>query len=153
MQHECVIENTRIFAFAPPTVFAAMANPDLLQRWWGPAGFRNSFRQFDFRVGGRWLLTMHGPDGTDYPNEWTFVAIEPDAGLVIRHDVEPLFTLMITLAPAAAGTHVTWHMVFDAAATRQALVAVCAPANEENFERLQQLLQAHSATLNEESAP
>jgi uncharacterized protein YndB with AHSA1/START domain len=48
-------------------VFKAFADPTHLARWWGPKGFRNTFEEFDFRPGGTWRFTMHGPDGTDTP--------------------------------------------------------------------------------------
>jgi len=50
-------------------VFRALADPRHLARWWGPEGFSSTFETFEFRPGGRWRFVMHGPDGTDYPNE------------------------------------------------------------------------------------
>ena len=52
-------------------VFKAFADPTHLARWWGPKGFRNTFEEFDFRPGGTWRFTMHGPDGVDYQNKIT----------------------------------------------------------------------------------
>jgi uncharacterized protein YndB with AHSA1/START domain len=40
-----------------------------LSRWWGPAGFTNTFEVCEFKKGGRWSFVMHGPDGRNYPNE------------------------------------------------------------------------------------
>ena len=37
-------------------VFAAMANPERLARWWGPAGFTNTFHVCEFTPGGRWSM-------------------------------------------------------------------------------------------------
>ncbi len=59
-------------AATPAQVFAAMRDPVRVARWWGPDGFTNTIHTFDFQPGGRWLLTMHGPDGTDYPNIATY---------------------------------------------------------------------------------
>ena len=59
----------------PAQVFAAMSDPARVARWWGPDGFKNTIHQFDFRPGGSWLLTMHGPDGKDYPNESRFTRV------------------------------------------------------------------------------
>src|SRR4051794_38504484 len=50
-------------------VFAAISNPARLARWWGPAGFTNTFATCEFKTGGRWSFTMHGPNGANYPNE------------------------------------------------------------------------------------
>lgn len=54
-----------------------MQDPDRVARWWGPTGFTNTIQQYDFEPGGRWLLTMHGPDGTNYPNESRFTRLVP----------------------------------------------------------------------------
>ncbi|SDL33253.1 Uncharacterized conserved protein YndB, AHSA1/START domain [Glycomyces sambucus] len=49
-------------------VFKAFTEVRHLSRWWGPDGFTTTTRAFAFREGGEWEFTMHGPDGTDYPN-------------------------------------------------------------------------------------
>ena len=70
-------KTSRAFAAAPEAVFAAFAAPERLATWWGPDGFRNTFETFEFKPGGQWRFIMHGPDGTDYPNESRFTQIEP----------------------------------------------------------------------------
>ncbi|WP_435016548.1 SRPBCC domain-containing protein [Tundrisphaera sp. TA3] len=75
----------RTFAASPGAIFDAFQDPDRLARWWGPAGFTNTFETFEFRSGGRWAFAMHGPDGTTYPNESTFESIVPGREIVIRH--------------------------------------------------------------------
>ena len=52
----------------PEEIFAAFSDPVRLARWWGPAGFTNTFTICEFKPGGQWSFTMHGPDGTNYPN-------------------------------------------------------------------------------------
>ena len=39
----------------------------------------------DFRVGGVWRYTMHGPDGTDYPNHVTYTGIEKPSRIAYDH--------------------------------------------------------------------
>jgi uncharacterized protein YndB with AHSA1/START domain len=51
----------------PPNLFSAAA-----AQWWGPEGFANTFAQFEFKPGGRWVFVMHGPNGANYPNESVF---------------------------------------------------------------------------------
>ena len=58
-------------------VFAAISSPERLARWWGPAGFTNTFDVCEFRSGGRWSFVMHGPDGRNYPNEKMIAEIDP----------------------------------------------------------------------------
>ena len=57
-------------------VFAAFSDPERLSRWWGPAGFTNTFTTCEFNPGGRWSFTMHGPDGKNYRNECLFAEID-----------------------------------------------------------------------------
>lgn len=127
----------RHFAAPPAAVFAALAAPDRLARWWGPDGFANTFDVFDFQPGGQWRFTMHGPDGAQYPNEATFVAIDPSHAVVIRHTHAPHFTLTIRLQASGAGTTVTWEQVFDSADVAAAVRHIVEPANEQNLSRWQ----------------
>lgn len=128
--------NSRVLAAAPEDVFAAMADPQRLARWWGPAGFSNEFEVCEFREGGRWVFTMVGPDGTRYPNESVFVRIKPGHLLVVDHTVQPLFRLTITLSPLPGGTRLQWDQVFEDAKLAKAMAAIIEPANEQNLDRL-----------------
>lgn len=128
--------NSRVLAAAPEDVFAAMADPQRLARWWGPAGFSNEFEVCEFREGGRWVFTMVGPDGTRYPNESVFVHIKPGHLLVVDHTVQPLFRLTITLSPLPGGTRLQWDQVFEDAELAKAMAAIIEPANEQNLDRL-----------------
>ncbi|PJZ47158.1 SRPBCC family protein [Leptospira brenneri] len=49
-------------------VFNAFADSDSIGEWWGPNGFKTTTQSKDFRVGGKWIFNMLGPDGTNYPN-------------------------------------------------------------------------------------
>jgi len=129
-------ENSRHFKHSPQAVFAAMANPTRLARWWGPDGFTNQFEVFEFCVGGRWVFDMVGPDGTRYANTSVFAHIEPDRQVVIDHTCMPVFRLTISLAPEGDGTRVQWLQVFDDPAFAQAMKHVLEPANEQNLDRL-----------------
>ncbi|MGB5026600.1 MAG: SRPBCC domain-containing protein, partial [Saprospiraceae bacterium] len=59
---DCEIVSSRIFSAHRELVFRAWSEPNHLKNWWGPAGFTNTFNEFDFRVGGKWRFIMHGPD-------------------------------------------------------------------------------------------
>lgn len=131
---------TRTLPHSPEAVFAAFQKPEQLAAWWGPAGFTNTFELFEFKVGGHWQFVMHSPDGQNYANKNVFQALEPGRKVVVRHDCAPYFTLTITLAPASEGTHLTWEQVLDDAATAQAVKHIVIPANEQNLDRLTQVL-------------
>ena len=133
-------QTSRLFSEPPDAVYAAFAQPERLAQWWGPDGFRNTFDVFDFRVGGMWRFTMHGPDGTSYPNEVSFVAIEPARRIVIRHLSWPHFQLTLSLERADAGTRVTWEQTFESAEVAASLQHIAVPANEQNLTRWQRIV-------------
>jgi uncharacterized protein YndB with AHSA1/START domain len=57
-------------------VWDAFADTKQVVQWWGPNGFTTTTEKREFKPGGVWNHTMHGPDGTDYPNFSTFIEIE-----------------------------------------------------------------------------
>jgi len=116
-------------------MFSALQDPARLARWWGPAGFRNTFELCDVRSGGAWRFTMHGPDGANYPNVSTFVAVEPPHKVVIQHENAPRFVLTVTLSPEASGTRMDWAQTFEDAAVAAAVRHIVEPANEQNLDR------------------
>lgn len=139
------IVSSRVINASPEAVFAAFADPARLARWWGPSGFTNTFETFEFRAGGNWRFVMHGPDGTNYPNESVFKRIEAPALIVFDHVCAPLFTMTITLQDRGGQTCLTWRMLFESAQLRDAIAKYAVPGNEQNFDRLQAELGLHQA--------
>ena len=130
-------QTSRDIAANPATVFAAFTDGARLARWWGPAGFSNSFEIFEFKQGGRWVYVMHGPGGKNYPNESTFVEIAPAQKVVIQHISQPHYRLTITLTPTeSGGTRVHWEQIFADPRVAQGIAHIVVPANEQNLERL-----------------
>lgn len=144
MIDERVLGTERTVPFSAQAVFGAFASPELLAAWWGPDGFTNSFEVFEFRVNGRWIFTMHGPDGKSYPNKSFFVSLDPGQFVVIRHDCAPYFTLSVQLRQVEGGTHLTWRQEFDDSRTAQAVRSVVDSANEQNIDRLCAVLAANA---------
>lgn len=140
-----IYSHTREISASPAQVFAAISNPARLAHWWGPDGFTNTIDLFEFQTGGRWQFTMHGPDGTNYPNEATFTQIDPNAKVCIRHTCAPFFDLTITLQASDTGTLVTWVQQFDDPEVAKAIRHIVEPANEQNLNRLEGELAAHTA--------
>jgi uncharacterized protein YndB with AHSA1/START domain len=117
-------------------IFAAISDPARLARWWGPDGFTNTFGVCEFKKGGRWSFTMHGPDGKSYPNENVFAEIETPGKVVVQHVSEPKFCLTIGLTATAAGTLVSWSQAFENAEVARRIEHIVVPANEQNLARL-----------------
>jgi len=127
---------SREFAASPTAIFSAIKDAKCLAKWWGPTGFSNHFDTFEFQTGGKWVFTMIGPDGVNYPNEAVFSNIEIDREVVIQHTCEPHFQLTITLEPYANGTLLSWVQIFDDPLVAQAVRHIVEPANEQNLDRL-----------------
>jgi len=70
-------------------VFEAFTEVRHLSQWWGPKGFTTTTNTFDFSEGGVWEFTMHGPDGTDYPNWIRWMEIRVPEMIVLLHGDGP----------------------------------------------------------------
>jgi uncharacterized protein YndB with AHSA1/START domain len=136
MQDDRALSTARVLPYSPEAIFSAFASAPVLAPWWGPEGFKNTFDAFDFTAGGKWIFTMHGPDGTNYANTSYFEALEPGKLVVIRDDCPPYFTLTVRLSKVTGGTNLTWDQVFDDTDTARAVKARVGSANEENLNRL-----------------
>jgi uncharacterized protein YndB with AHSA1/START domain len=136
-----LIENRRLIAAPRERVWAACRDPGALARWWGPQGFTNTFHAFDFRPGGAWRFTMHGPGGTAYAMDHRFTAIVPPERLEFRHhQAGHDFILTMTFAAQGDRTELTWVMRFDDPAEAAKVRSFVGPANEQNFDRLEAYL-------------
>lgn len=56
----------REFAASVNKVWAAWTQSELLDQWWAPKPWKAETKSMDFKVGGRWLYAMVGPDGTKH---------------------------------------------------------------------------------------
>ena len=127
---------SREFTAPVEEVFAAFTDPERLARWWGPAGFTNTFHEFEFETGGLWVYTMHSPNGGNPENESVFELVERPRKIVIRHISQPLYRLTIDLAPSEKGTTVSWLQEFDDEEVAKRIAKVVVPANEQNLDKL-----------------
>ena len=132
--------STRVIDAPPEKVFRAWQEAAHLTRWFGPDGFTSTFRQFDFRPGGDWNFIFHGPDGKEYDNHFVFREVDPSR-IVVEHLSQPHFVLESLHEEVDGGTRITWHQRFDSQEVRDKLAAICVPANEQNFDRLQAELE------------
>ncbi|MCA9395898.1 MAG: SRPBCC domain-containing protein [Candidatus Omnitrophica bacterium] len=119
-------------------VFDAIQDPKRLARWWGPEGFTNTFNKFEFKPGGKWVFTMHGPDGKSYANESIFEEIVAPKKVVILHICLPVFVLTIELTKSGEGTLLSWNQEFEDESVVTKLRDFLTKANNQNLDRLTQ---------------
>lgn len=136
------IRSTRIVPFARETVYEAWTHPELLQKWWGPNGFTNTFHEHDLRIGGQWRFTMHGPERGHYENHCEFTHIDPPSLIAWKRYSMPLFRVVATFeALEPSKTRITFRQVFDTAKECNKIKPFAVEKNEENFDRLEAMLR------------
>lgn len=100
------------------------ADPAHLSRWWGPEGFSTTTHEMDQRTGGHWRFTMHGPEGTDYPNFIRYREIT-DTSMAWDHgDDEKAvwFTGHVQFEADGDGTYVTMSITYPSVEALQEAV-------------------------------
>lgn len=105
---------TRVYDAPVKAVWEAWTDPEQVAQWWGPRGFTLTTHSKDLRPGGHWTYTMHGPDGTDYPNKTVYYEVEKYARLVYDHgghdDRPPLFRVTVTFEEVKGKTRMDMTM-------------------------------------------
>jgi len=132
------IVTTRVLNFPQELVFKAWSSPEHLKNWWGPKGFTNTFHEFDFRVGGIWKFTMHGPERGNFENECEFIKIDKPNLIAWKRHSKPLFQILTTFEAITENqTKVVFKMLFETEAECQKLKPYVVDKNEENFDKLE----------------
>jgi uncharacterized protein YndB with AHSA1/START domain len=107
-------------------VFEAFTAVEHLSEWWGPDGFTTTTHAFEFRPGGVWEFTMHGPDGTDYPNWIEWLEISSPERIVLRHgeaaDDPAMFVSTVTIEEHGEHSEIVLRSVFPTRARRDEAV-------------------------------
>lgn len=131
------ISSTRTFNAPRDLVWKMWSEPEHLARWWGPRGFRNTIYKHEFRPGGQWSFIMHGPDGTDYPNEIVYVEISNPERLMLDHVSLPKFRITAKFeALSEKRTRVDFRGLFESAEVCESVKNFAILGNEENFDRM-----------------
>jgi len=107
------IAATRTFDAPRSLVWKVWTDPEHIGKWWGPIGFTTTTKAFEFRQGGQWLFTMHGPDGTDYRNDVTYTSIVEPELIEYEHGPSPVFHVTINFNEEGKDkTRLSWQMLF-----------------------------------------
>ena len=135
------IVSSRVFDVPRERVYRAWTTPELLARWWGPHGFTNTFHECEIRPGGEWRFTMHGPDGTDYPNRSVFAELVPPERIVLDHLTGHEFRITAVFENVEGRTRVVFRQQFKNAEEYEQAKPYCVEGNEQNLDRLGQVLE------------
>ena len=138
---DCEILSSRILNASVEIVYQAFANPLNLQKWWGPEGFTNTIHEFDLRPGGKWILTMHGPEKGDYENSSIFKKVVPDKLITWTRVSQPLFDMEVEFKKVSdSKSRISFRMLFNSVEECGKIKRFALPKNEENFDRLEREL-------------
>jgi uncharacterized protein YndB with AHSA1/START domain len=116
---------TRVFDAPRELILDAWTDPKQVVRWWGPRGFTTTIHEMDVRPGGVWKQTMHGPDGTDYPNRSVFIDVVKPERIVYsmaggkKGDPGHQFEATWTFDAQGDKTKLTLRMLFPSAEIRE----------------------------------
>ncbi len=135
------IYNSRILNFPLDKVYEAFSNPEILKNWWGPEGFTNTIHEFDLKPGGKWVLTMHGPEKGNYQNESVFKVVEPKQMIAWTRISQPHFDMEVGFNTISESqTQISFRMIFATEEECNKIKSFAGPKNEENFDRLEKEL-------------
>ena len=132
---------TRLLDGPCETVWKLWTDPAHIAEWWGPRGFTTTIHEMDVRPGGTWRHTMHGPDGTDYPNSAVFLDVREPEYIAFLHgdpgEPDHFFTT-VDFADEGGKTGVTIRALFPSAADRERAIREYGAADglEENMDKL-----------------
>jgi uncharacterized protein YndB with AHSA1/START domain len=135
----------RVVPAPPPAVFTAHADPDLLEKWWGPAGFSAPSIELDLRAGGRYRIAMQPPEGALFYLVGEFVEVDPPTRLVYTFrwedpDPEDQETVVrFSLGDLGASTELTVDQGLFATEGRRALHE---QGWSESLDRLRELMSS-----------
>jgi uncharacterized protein YndB with AHSA1/START domain len=137
---------TRIYDASVEQVWAAWTDPAQVALWWGPRGFTLTTHSKDLRPGGTWVYTMHGPDGTDYPNKTYYYEVEENSLLVYDHgandDRPALFRVTVKFTNLKGKTKMEMTMALATAeAAQEAKKFIKKAGGNSTWDRLAEYLE------------
>lgn len=140
------IQITRVYDAPVKLVWEAWTDLKHVEKWWGPRGFTITTKSKDLRPGGKWIYTMHGPDGTDYPNFTTYHEVVPYEKLVYDHggneEREKLFSVTVTFKEQKGKTTMVMTMSVPTEAEAKAMKQFIKMANgTSTWDRLAEYLE------------
>jgi uncharacterized protein YndB with AHSA1/START domain len=145
------IRITRVYDAPLALVWDAFTMDAHASQWWGPRGFTITTHHKDVRPGGTWDYTMHGPDGTDWPNFTRYLEVEPRALLVYDHgaasaDAAPMFRVTARFRELDGRTELSLCMTFPTPeAGRDARVFIKAAGGNSTWDRLAEYLEKQAS--------
>ena len=118
------LQLVRTYRVGADKVWQAWTDPQALSRWFGPGDVGSvTLAELDVRVGGRYHIRFHTPDGEDHDVSGRYEVVEPQRRLVFswawKSTPERVSRVSIELLPVAGGTELRFvHDRFHDATAR-----------------------------------
>lgn len=130
-----------IFKTSIGRMWEVWTNPNHILNWWGPKGFTTTIHKMEVKEGGEWNLTMHGPEGANYPNRSIFKEIVPFKKIVFEH-FNPHFLTTVVFESKGDETLIDWSLLFDTAEMHDILVKAhnADEGQKQNMEKLEKYI-------------
>lgn len=147
----CTIRITRLYDAPVALVWDAWTDTAKVAQWWGPRGFTITTASKDLRPGGSWVYTMHGPDGTDWPNFTRYHEVVPQQRLVYDHgaraeDGAPMFRVTATFRDVGGRTEFVMDMTLPSPeAAQQTRGFIKAAGGNGTWDRLAEFLEVQQS--------
>ncbi len=143
------IKIVRVYDAPVKAVWDAWTDPKKVVQWWGPRGFTLTTHSKDLKPGGHWDYTMHGPDGTDYPNTTIYHEVEKYSRLVYDHgghaDRPPLFRVTALFIDLKGKTRLEMTMTLPTPeAAEQTRKFIKSAGGDGTWDRLAEFLETES---------
>jgi uncharacterized protein YndB with AHSA1/START domain len=132
---------TQTFRATIEIMWDVWTKPEHITNWWGPEGFTSTIHTMEFKDGGEWNLTLHGPDGINYPNKSIFREIVPFKKIVFEH-FNPHFITTVLFVPEDKETQIHWTLLFDTAEMYDTIVKAhkADEGQKQNIKKLERYL-------------
>lgn len=141
----------RVYDAPVSLVWEAFTDLRHVAQWWGPRGFTITTHNKALKTGGTWEYTMHGPDGTDWPNFTRYHEVEPGRRLVYDHgassaDAKPMFRVTVDFNDLKGKTELDMRMLFDSPeALEGARGVIKAASGNSTWDRLAEHLEKETS--------
>lgn len=141
------ISVTRLVNAPRELVWKVWTEPEHIVNWWGPRGFTNTNKSMEVKPGGKWIFTMHGPDGTDYENVVIYHEIVKPEYLRYDHGEpgeETYFQVRVNFREVGDKTEVSVVSLFDTAERRNFVIEKYGAEEglKQNIDKLEEYLAA-----------